>query len=139
MLLVKAGAVKPELPDYNDMRRYQVLEINLNDGTTVKRLVKTGTNLKIVGKEDLFEEVVEKPPILEVPHDFEDRANNDYEHDFEKTKEAEKILSEDRCCFCNYECPAPTPQENGERFLGILQQCWDHIEESHPLAYEWLS
>merc|ERR1712218_361980 len=44
MLLVKAGAVKPELPDYNDMRRYQVLEINLNDGTTVKRLVKTGTN-----------------------------------------------------------------------------------------------
>ena len=51
MLLVKAGAVKPELPDYNDMRRYQVLEINLNDGTTVKRLVKTGTNLKIVGKE----------------------------------------------------------------------------------------
>ena len=50
MLLVKAGAVKPELPDYNDMRRYQVLEINLNDGTTVKRLVKTRTNLKIVGK-----------------------------------------------------------------------------------------
>ena len=59
MLLVKAGAVKPELPDYNDMRRYQVLEINLNVGTTVKRLVKTGTNLKIVGKEDLFEELYE--------------------------------------------------------------------------------
>ena len=39
MLLVKAGAVKPELPDYNDMRRYQVLEINLNDGTTVKKKV----------------------------------------------------------------------------------------------------
>ena len=57
MLLVKAVAVKPELPDYNDIRRYQVLEINLNDGTTVKRLLKTGTNLKIVGKEDLFEEL----------------------------------------------------------------------------------
>ena len=90
-------------------------------------------------REELFESVVEKPPFLEVPHDFEDRANNDYEHDFEKTKEAEKILSEDRCCFCNYECPPPTPQKNGERFFGILQQCWDHIEESHPLAYEWLS
>ena len=90
-------------------------------------------------REELFESVVEKPPFLEVPHDFEDRANNDYEHDFEKTKEAEKILSEDRRCFCNYECPAPTPQENSERFLGILQQCWDHIEESHPLAYEWLT
>ena len=40
-------------------------------------------------REELFESVVEKPPFLEVPHDFEDRANNDYEHDFEKTKEAE--------------------------------------------------
>ena len=50
MLLFKAGAVKPELPDYNDMRRYQVLEINLNDGTTVKRLLKTGTNWKKWGK-----------------------------------------------------------------------------------------
>ena len=77
--------------------------------------------------------------LMEVPHDFEDRANNDYEHDFEKTKEAEKILSEDRCCFCDYECPPPTQEENGDRFLGILQHCWDHVEESHPLAYEWLS
>ena len=58
-------------------------------------------------REDLFEGVVEKPLFLKVPHDFEDRANNDYEHDFEKTKEAEKILSEDRCCFCDYECPPP--------------------------------
>ena len=90
-------------------------------------------------REDLFEGVVEKPPFLEVPHDFEDRANNDYEHDFEKTKEAEKILSEDRCCFCDYECPPPTQQENGDRFLGILQHCWDHVEEAHPLAYEWLT
>ena len=90
-------------------------------------------------KEDLFEGVVEKPPFLEVPHDFEDRVNNDYEHDFEKTKEAEKILSEDRCCFCDYECPPPTQQENGERCFGILQHCWDHVEEFHPLAYEWLA
>ena len=90
-------------------------------------------------KEDLFEGVVEKPPFLEVPHDFGDRANNDYEHDFEKTKQAEKILSEDRCCFCDYECPPPTQQENGDRFLGILQHCWDHVEEYHPLAYEWLA
>ena len=90
-------------------------------------------------REELFEGVVEKPPFLEVPHDFEDRANNDYEHDFEKTKQAEKILSEDRCCFCDYECPPPTQQENCDRFLGILQHCWDHVEEYHPLAYEWLA
>ena len=89
--------------------------------------------------EDLFEGVVEKPFFLEVPHYFEDRANNDYEHDFEKTKEAEKILSKDRCCFCDYQCPPPTQQENVDRFLGILQHCWDHVEEAHPLAYEWLT
>ena len=91
-------------------------------------------------REDLFEGVVEKPPFLEVPHDFEDRANNDYEHDFEKTKEAEKLLSEDRCCFCHdYECPPPTQLENDDRILGILQSLWDHIELSHSQAFEWLT
>ena len=58
MLLVKAGVVKPLVQDYNDMRRYQVLELELN-GQTVQRLVKIGTNLKIVGKEDIFEELYE--------------------------------------------------------------------------------
>ena len=42
-------------------------------------------------------------------------------------------------CFCDYECPPPTQQENSDRFLGILQHCWDHVEEYHPLAYEWLT
>ena len=59
MLLVQAGVVKPVLQDYNDMRRYQVLEIELNSGGNVQRLVKVGTNLKIVGKEDIFEELFE--------------------------------------------------------------------------------
>ena len=44
MLLVKAGVVKPLVQDYNDVRRYQVLEFELN-GQTVQRLVKIGTNL----------------------------------------------------------------------------------------------
>ena len=75
--------------------------------------------------------------LIEVPHDFADRANNDYEHDFEKTKEAEKLLSEDRCCFCeDYECPPPTQLENDDRILGILQSLWDHIELSHSQAFE---
>ena len=92
-------------------------------------------------REELAEGEVEKPPLLEVPHDFADRANNDYEHDFEKTKEAEKLLSgRDRCCFCHeYECPPPTQLENEDRFLGILQSLWDHIEVAHNQAYEWLT
>ena len=38
--------------------------------------------------------MIRKPPLVEVAHDFADRANNDYEHDFEKVQEAIKILSE---------------------------------------------
>ena len=97
-------------------------------------------------KDDIREEVldgaVEKPPQVQVPHDFEDRANNDYFHDFEKVKEAEKILREtDRCCFCDFICPPPSKQENDDRAssFGILESLWDHIEETHQLAYEWLS
>ena len=98
------------------------------------------------GKDDLREEVldgaVEKPPQVQVPHDFADRANNDYFHDFEKVKEAEKILREtDSCCFCDFICPPPSKQENDDRAssFGILESLWDHIEETHHLAYEWLS
>ena len=93
-------------------------------------------------REEVLEEVVEKRSLLKVPPDFEDRANNDYYHDFEKVKEAEKILAEtDRCCFCEYECPPPTQQEDKDResSFGVLQSLWDHIEQSHPLAFEWLS
>ena len=92
-------------------------------------------------REEVVEGVVEKQPLVEVPHDFADRANNDYEHDVEKTKEAEKLLSErDRCCFCDeFVCPPPTQLENDDRVFGILQSLWDHIELAHNLAYEWLA
>ena len=92
-------------------------------------------------REEVVQEAVEKLPLVEVPHDFANRANSDYEHDFEKTKEAEKLLSEtDRCCFCDYKCPPPTQQENNDRFSnGVLESLYDHVELSHPVAYEWLS
>ena len=93
-------------------------------------------------REEVLEEAVEKRSLSEVPPDFEDRANNDYYHDFEKVKEAEKILAEtDRCCFCEYQCPPPTLEEDKDRecSFGVLQSLWDHIEQSHPLAFEWLS
>ena len=88
------------------------------------------------------EEEVEERPRLEVPHDYEDRANNDlwdWDADQEKVKEAEKLLREsDGCCFCDFNCPPPSEQENKSRFSGILESLWDHIELAHPLAYEWL-
>ena len=77
-----------------------------------------------------------------VPPDFEDRANNDYYHDLKKVDKAMKILGKtDKCCFCEYKCPTPTEQEEKDRenVFGILDSLWDHIEELHPLAYEWLS
>ena len=75
-----------------------------------------------------------------LPPDFE--ANNDYHHDLKKVDEAMKILGKtDKCCFCDYKCSTPTEQEEKDREtgFGILDSLWDHIEELHPLAYEWLS
>ena len=88
------------------------------------------------------EEEVEKRPRLKVPEDYEDRANNDlwdWDADQEKVKEAEKLLREtDRCCFCDFDCPPPSEQENKKRYFGVLESLSDHIELAHPLAYEWL-
>ena len=93
-------------------------------------------------REDVGEEVVEEHLQVVVPPDFEDRANNDYYHDLKKVDEAMKILGKtDKCCFCEYKCPTPTEQEEKDREtgFGILDSLWDHIEDLHPLAYEWLS
>ena len=93
-------------------------------------------------REDVGEEVVEEHLQVVVPPDFEDRANNDYHHDLKKVDEAMKILGKtDKCCFCEYKCPTPTEQEEKDREtgFGLLDSLQDHIEEFHPLAYEWLS
>ena len=96
-------------------------------------------------KDDVREEIeaeVKKRPRLEVPEDYEDRANNDlwdWDANQEKVEEAEKLLREtDRCCFCDFDCPPPSEQENKSRIFGRLQSLSDHIELAHPLAYEWL-
>ena len=93
-------------------------------------------------KEAIREELVDEPggdgfcEFVEIPHDF---GTPDYDHDFEKTKKAEEILSKtDRCCFCGYKCPTPNQLENGGRIFGVLQNLWDHIENDHPKEFEWL-
>ena len=88
------------------------------------------------------EEEVEKRPRLQVPEDYEDRANNDlwdWDANSKKVKEADKLLREtDRCCFCDFDRPPPSEQENKGRLFGVLESLCDHIELSHPLAFEWL-
>ena len=87
------------------------------------------------------EEEVEKRPRLQVPEDYEDRANNDlwdWDANWVKVKEADKLLREtDRCFFCNYS-PPPSEQEYKGRLFGVLESIWDHIKTSHPFAFEWL-
>ena len=107
--------------------------------TPVKEVVREEVGVEVI------EEEVAKLPRVQVPHDWEDRANNGYEHDFERVKEAFKIMSEnDQCGFCEFKCPTPTLKESEDRYpcgpndFGILDSLWDHIEECHPLAYEWL-
>ena len=95
-------------------------------------------------EEALVEAEVEKSPRLkwEVPADYADRANNedwDGEADYAKAREAEKLMSDtDMCLFCDYICPPPTQEENEARISGWLQSLCDHIEQAHPLAFEWL-
>ena len=107
--------------------------------TPVKEVVREEVGVEVI------EEEVAKLPRVQVPHDWEDRANNGYEHDFERVKEAFKIMSEnDQCGFCEFKCPTPTLKESEDRYpcgpndFGILDSLWDHIEECHPLAYELL-
>ena len=67
---------------------------------------------------------------------------SDFRHDFEKVKEAFKIMSEnDQWGFCEFKCPLPTQKESDDCWpcdSGILWSLWNHIEVCHPLAYEWL-
>ena len=53
MKVVQRGLVKA---DYNDQRRFQVREIEVN-GKVVSRLMKIDTNLKYLPSEDLFNEI----------------------------------------------------------------------------------
>ena len=114
----------------------------VRSNSSFNSLVITSPVMDDVREEVSEEEVVEKRHLIAVPPDFEDRANNDYYHDLEKVDKVVKILGEtDKCCFCEYDCPSPSEQEEKDREsgFGILDSLWDHIEQSHPLAYEWIS
>ena len=89
------------------------------------------------------EEAVGKQPAYQLPQDYQDYANFSewfWADDIKKRDEARHLMSEtDRCCFCEYECPPPTQQEDESRILGNLMSMWDHIELSHPVAHEWMA
>ena len=56
MKAVQRGLVKAVGSNYNDQRRFQVREIEVN-GKVVSRLMKIDTNLKYLPSEDLFNEI----------------------------------------------------------------------------------
>ena len=56
MKAVLRGLVKAVWSDYNDQRRFQVGETEVN-GKVVSRLMKIDTNLKYLPSEDLFNEI----------------------------------------------------------------------------------
>ena len=96
-----------------------------------------------VGDHGAGEEAVGKQPAYQLPQDYQDYANFSewfWADDIKKRDEARHLMSEtDRCCFCEYECPPPTQQEDESRILGNLMSMWDHIELSHPVAHEWMA
>ena len=137
----RLGPLKMTLSPYNFFSWKQTLpRTPLSFGRTFPSV--TSPVKDDVREETEPEEEVEKRPRVEVPEDYEDRANNDlwdWDANKEKVKEAEKLLRDtDRCCFCDFDCPPPSEQENKSRLFGVLESLLGHIELSHPLAYEWL-
>ena len=63
MKAVQRGLVKAVGSDYNDQRRFQVREIEVN-GKVVSRLMKIDTNLKYLPSEDLFNEIYDLPYLI---------------------------------------------------------------------------
>ena len=54
----------------------------------------------------------------------------------EKVEQAKSLMAaSDKCCF---NCPPPSQQEDENRFYGVLDSLWDHIEMNHHLEWEWL-
>ena len=54
-------------------------------------------------------------------------------------EEAKRLMAAtDKCCFCEFNCPPPSQQEDENRFDGVQDSLWDHIEMYHPLEWEWL-
>ena len=98
-------------------------------------------------REPAVEAEAEKPlrPRVFVPADFADRVNIEnwvekyWDSNTEKVEEAKSLMAaSDMCCFCEFNCPPPSQQEDVDRFDGILDSLWDHIEMNHPLEWEWL-
>ena len=97
--------------------------------------------------ETAAEEEAEKPlrPLVVVPEDYVNRNNIEnwqekyWDDNHEKAEQAKSLMAAmDQCCFCQFDCPTPTQLENENRFQGVLDSLWDHIEANHQLEWEWL-
>ena len=99
------------------------------------------------GEVSAAEAEVEKPlrPLVVVPEDYMNRNNIEnwqekyWDANNEKAEQAKCLLAAtDQCCFCEFDCPTPSQLEDDNRFNGVLDTLWDHIEINHQLEWEWL-
>ena len=96
--------------------------------------------------ETAVEAEAEKPPrpLVVVPEDYVNRNNiEDWQEKYwdannEKAEQAKSLMAAtDQCCFCEFNCPTPSQLEDENRFNGVLDTLWDHIEINHQLEWEW--
>ena len=108
---------------------------------------------KVVEREEVevsvtaAEAEAEKPlrPLVVVPEDYVNRNNIEnwqekyWDANNEKAEQAKCLMAAtDQCCFCEFDCPTPSQLEEENRFNGVLDTLWDHIEINHQLEWEWL-
>ena len=79
-------------------------------------------------REAAEEAEAEKPlrPRVVVPDDYVNRANIEdwieqyWDANTEKVEEAKRLMAaSDKCCFCEFNCPPPSQQEDENRFDGV--------------------
>ena len=71
---------------------------------------------------------------------IEDWVESYWDANNEKVEQAKSLMAaSDQCCFCEFNCPPPSQHEDENRFNGVLDSLWDHIEMNHHLEWEWLA
>ena len=97
MSAISNKAIKPNTTDYNNMRRFEIKEVEV-EGSIVSRLVKRGTNEKIISEEDLFDIINELH--ISSGHGGRDHLKRDIRDKYGNITQ-EIIMNYLKCCeFC---------------------------------------
>ena len=62
-------------------------------------------------------------------NNIEDWQEKYWDANNEKAEQAKCLMAAtDQCCFREFNCPTPSQLEDENRFNGVLDSLWDHIE-----------